>query len=96
VKKGTDQYNAIANSNIVASMTTVLCGLPKGTDISGVPLAKFAEWYLQSIGLSADEIAALKAKLSTPMPVSGASTKLIIFEFSGWAGAERQLIELAS
>lgn len=64
VKKGTDQYNAIANSNIVASMTTVVCGLPKGTDISGIPLAKFAEWYLQSIGLSSDEIAALKAKLS--------------------------------
>lgn len=64
VKKGTDQYNAIANSNIVASMTTVVCGLPKGTDISGISLAKFAEWYLQSIGLSIDEIAALKAKLS--------------------------------
>lgn len=64
VKKGTDQYNAIANSNIVASMTTVVCGLPKGTDISGVPLAKFAEWYLQSIGLTENEISALKAKLS--------------------------------
>ncbi|MGB9687241.1 MAG: tyrosine-protein phosphatase, partial [Rectinema subterraneum] len=34
------------------------------TDISGMPLAKFAQWYLQSIGLSSDEIAALKAKLS--------------------------------
>ena len=64
VKKGTDQYKAIANSNIVASMTTVVCGLPKGTDISGVPLAKFAEWYLQSIGLTENEISALKAKLS--------------------------------
>jgi len=63
VKRGSDQYNAIANSNIVASMTTVVCGLPKGTDISGVPLAKFAEWYLQSVGLTENEISALKAKL---------------------------------
>jgi protein tyrosine/serine phosphatase/S-adenosylmethionine hydrolase len=65
VKKGTEQYDAIADSNIVASMTTVMCGLPKGTDISGVPLARFAEWYLQSIGLTENEISALKAKLST-------------------------------
>lgn len=64
VKKGSDQYSAIANSNIVASLTTVMCGLPKGTDISGVSLTKFAEWYLQNIGLKADEIAALKATLS--------------------------------
>jgi protein tyrosine/serine phosphatase/S-adenosylmethionine hydrolase len=64
VKKGSDQYTAIATSNIVTSLTTAMCGLPKGTDISGIPLAKFAEWYLQSIGLSSDEITALKAKLS--------------------------------
>jgi protein tyrosine/serine phosphatase/S-adenosylmethionine hydrolase len=64
VKKGTDQYTAIANSNIVTSLTTAMSGLPKGTDISGMPLAKFAQWYLQSIGLSLDEIAALKVKLS--------------------------------
>jgi len=65
VKKGTDQYTAIANSNIVASLTTVMCGLPKGADISNISLAKFAEWYLKSIGLTSDEIAALKGKLSS-------------------------------
>jgi protein tyrosine/serine phosphatase/S-adenosylmethionine hydrolase len=75
VKKGTDQYAAIANSNIVASMTTVMCGLPKGTDISGVPLAKFAEWYLQSIGLSTDEISALKAKLSAASAFASPNVK---------------------
>lgn len=64
VKKGSDQYTAIANSNIVTSLTTAMSGLPKSTDISGMPLAKFAQWYLQSIGLSSDEIAALKVKLS--------------------------------
>jgi len=64
VKKDTDQYTAIANSNIVASVTTVMCGLPKGTDISGISLAKLAEWYLKSIGLTSDEVAALKDRLS--------------------------------
>ncbi len=64
VKKDSDQYTAIANSNIVASVTTVMCGLPKGTDISGISLAKLAEWYLKSIGLTSDEVAALKDRLS--------------------------------
>jgi protein tyrosine/serine phosphatase/S-adenosylmethionine hydrolase len=64
VKKGSDQYTAIANSNIVASLTMVVCGLPKGTDISGVDLALAAKKYLEKIGLTSDEVAALKAKLS--------------------------------
>lgn len=64
VKKGTDQYQAIATSNIVASVTTVLCGLPKGSSLEGLDLAACAERYLQSIGLSVDEIAALRGKLS--------------------------------
>lgn len=64
VKKGTEQYAAIASSNIVASMTTVLCGLPKGTDIANLDLKPHAERYLQRIGLTADEIAAVRARLS--------------------------------
>ncbi|HUW39852.1 MAG TPA: tyrosine-protein phosphatase [Rectinemataceae bacterium] len=64
VKQGSDQYTAIANSNIVASMTMVVCGLPKGTDISKVDLAAAAKAYLERIGLSSGEIAALKARLS--------------------------------
>jgi protein tyrosine/serine phosphatase/S-adenosylmethionine hydrolase len=64
VKTGSDQYDAIANSNIVASLTTAMCGLTKGVDISGINLSKFAEWYLLSIGLKQGEINALKAKLS--------------------------------
>ncbi|HBE79847.1 MAG TPA: peptidoglycan-binding protein, partial [Firmicutes bacterium] len=31
VKRGSDQYTSIANSNIVNSLTTVICGYPKGT-----------------------------------------------------------------
>lgn len=81
VKKGTDQYNAIAASNIITSLTTVMMGLPKGTDISFAPLSKYAEWYLLNIGLGADEIAQLKSKLSaqgvvrTPS-ISGSVTQI--------------------
>ncbi len=49
VKAGSDQYDAIAKSNIVASLTTAMCGLTKDVDISGINLSKFAEWYLLSI-----------------------------------------------
>lgn len=64
VKRDSDQYAAIAKSNIVASMTTVVCGLPKGTDLSGTDLAAAAEGYLKRIGLTTAEIRALKTKLS--------------------------------
>ena len=64
VEKGSDQYKAIADSNIVASLTTVVCRLEKGTDISNVDLALAAEEYLKGIGMTSDEIAALKGKLS--------------------------------
>lgn len=64
VKKDTTQYNAIADSNIVAEMTTVVYKLPKGSDLSGVNLAAATERYLLGIGLKPSEIAALKARLS--------------------------------
>ena len=65
VKRGSEQYNAIATSNIETSIATVLCGMPKGTDLTEVALAPYAESYLKSIGLKDSEIAALRAKLST-------------------------------
>jgi protein tyrosine/serine phosphatase/S-adenosylmethionine hydrolase len=64
VEPGTEQYAAIADSNILASVTTVICGRKKGSDISDVNLAAAAKKYLLSIGLSEDEIAGLRAKLS--------------------------------
>ncbi|MDA8410132.1 MAG: tyrosine-protein phosphatase [Treponema sp.] len=81
VKKGSDQYTAIANSNIVASLTMVVCGLPKGSDLSGVDLAAAASAYLGRIGLSADEIAALKSALAVDSiyrkpEVSGSVTQI--------------------
>lgn len=64
VKKGSEQYTSIAKNNIVASLTTVVCGYQKGADISGVDLAKATESYLKKCGMTSSEIAVLKTKLS--------------------------------
>jgi protein tyrosine/serine phosphatase/S-adenosylmethionine hydrolase len=64
VKPGSEQYATIANSNIVASLTTVVCGYAKGTDISTTDLSAAAANYLAGIGLASDEISALKERLS--------------------------------
>ncbi len=64
VKNGSEQYTSIANSNIVTSLTTVVCGYPKGANISGVNLAVATENYLKKYGMTAAELTALKNKLS--------------------------------
>lgn len=64
VKKGSEQYTSIANNNIIASLTTIVCECKKGTDISGVNLAESAESYLKRCGMTSNEITALKTKLS--------------------------------
>ncbi len=60
VKPGTDKYFAIAESNIIKSLKLAF-GVE---DLQAVDLASEAEEYLVSIGLSAEEIGALKANLS--------------------------------
>ncbi|WP_051531363.1 tyrosine-protein phosphatase [Clostridiisalibacter paucivorans] len=64
VEKDSEQYTSIANSNIISSLTTIVCGYEKGTDISDVDLAEAAENYLETIGMTSDEITVLKTKLS--------------------------------
>lgn len=64
LEEGSEQYTSIADSNIMASLTTVVCGLEKGSDISGVDLASAANNYLEKIGMTSAEIKALKSKLS--------------------------------
>lgn len=64
VQKGSAQYTSIAKSNIMTSLTTVVCGYQKGTDISGVNLGASSERYLKKLGLTRGEIRALKKKLS--------------------------------
>ncbi len=40
VKEPSEQYSSIANSNIVASMTTIVCGQKKGSKLTKVDLVK--------------------------------------------------------
>lgn len=65
VENGSEQYTAIVNSNIMTSLTTIVCEYEKGTDISETDLVKASENYLKRIGLTNGEIKALKTKLST-------------------------------
>lgn len=65
VEKGSEQYSSIAQSNIITSLTTVVCGLEKGSDISRADLVKDAEGYLEKIGMTSVEIKTLKSKLSS-------------------------------
>lgn len=69
VEKGSEQHTSIAESNILASLTTVVCKAEKGSDISEVDLANAAEGYLLEIGMTADEINTLKSKLSVTVTV---------------------------
>lgn len=64
VKKGSEQYNKIAKSNIVQSLTTIVCNQEKGTDISARDLAEDTKEYLKRIGLTELEIERLKICLS--------------------------------
>ena len=60
VEPGTEQYSIIARSNIQKSLATAF-GLES---IFVDSLQDSAVGYLESIGLNADEIAALRAKLA--------------------------------
>lgn len=64
VERGSEQYNKIAASNIVTSLTTIVCGLEKGADIKETDLSKATETYLLKIGMTSAEIKVLKKNLS--------------------------------
>ena len=61
VEVGTDKYNAIANSNIIKS----LCNAFGIADLYTADLAAEAYAYAQEIGVSEEQIAAVKKNLST-------------------------------
>ena len=64
VEKDSEQYNQIAESNIMNSLRTI-AGLEKDADLSGVDLQAAAEAYLTAtVGLSAEQVDALQAVLS--------------------------------
>ncbi len=64
VEKGSTKYNKIAESNIKTSLKTVMAGLDKSADLTGIDLAAAATAYLQRIGLTDEEITKLKFALS--------------------------------
>lgn len=60
VEKGTEKYEAVVNSNIIPSLKSSF----RVEDVYAADLAAEAEAYLmEELGLSADEVSALKAKL---------------------------------
>ncbi len=65
VEKNSEQYKLI--SEVAVGMLRDLAGLKKDADLSKVDLQKAAEDYLTGIGLTADQISALKTNLSTPI-----------------------------
>lgn len=64
VIEGSEQYDAIAESNIITSMTMVVAGLEKGSDLTNVDLVEAAEDYLKDNGMTSAEISDLKDKLA--------------------------------
>ena len=63
IESGSDQYEAVKNSNIVSILRTI-AGVDKSVDVSTIDLAKAAEAYIASLGLTDAELASLKANLS--------------------------------
>ena len=60
VEKGTEKYNAVVNSNIISTLNASF----EVQDVYQADLVAEAEAFLmEEVGLSADEVAALKVKL---------------------------------
>jgi len=72
VEYGSEQYEKIAESNVLESLREI-AGLPKGASLAGVDLEKAAEAYLLSIGLTEDQIQALKDILTTDAAAADAA-----------------------
>lgn len=92
VEKGSEQYDAIAESNIITSLTTILIGYEKGTDISDVDLSLAAENYLKRIGLTSDEINAVKEKLSVDSIYKSPSVSGSVAEIEKYGHASTDIL----
>ena len=55
LEEGSEQYEAVKNSNIVSILTNIT-GAAEGTDLTTVDLAAAAEDYMLDAGLTADEV----------------------------------------
>ncbi len=68
---GSEQYEAVKSSNIVSILETIT-GSEKGADLTAVDLEAAAVAYIKAIGLTDEEIAALKANLAKDYAVAEA------------------------
>ena len=59
-----DKYDLIADGNVMEMLRSI-AGLEKGADLTGVDLAKAAEDYLTSHGMTETALATLKANLAS-------------------------------
>ncbi|MDF2949790.1 MAG: Peptidoglycan-binding lysin domain protein [Sedimentibacter sp.] len=92
LEEGSEQYISVADSNIMASLTTVVCGLEKGSDISGVDLAAAADNYLGRIGMTSAEIKSLKSKLSTDSAYKTPNVSAIVTEIEKYGHASTDVL----
>lgn len=92
IEKGSEQYNSIAQSNIITSLTTVVCGMDKGSDISKTDLSKAAENYLEKIGMTKAEIKELKSKLSADSIYKAPSVAATVTEIEKYGHASTDVL----
>ncbi len=92
VEKGSEQHASIAQSNIITSLTTVVCGLEKGSDISDADLAKATEGYLEKIGMTKAEIKTLKSKLSADSIYKTPSVAATVTEIEKYGHASTDVL----
>jgi len=92
IEKGSEQYNSIAQSNIITSLTTVVCGMDKGSDISKTDLSKAAENYLEKIGMTKAEIKELKSKISADSIYKAPSLAATVTEIEKYGHASTDVL----
>ena len=77
LEAGSEQYEAVKNSNIVSILSTIT-GISDPAKLKKADLSAAAEAYIRSIGLTDEEINALKANLSQDCPEPAAITDNVL------------------
>lgn len=73
VEKNSEQYNKIANSNIVASLK-MIAGVDSIEDLNNINLQKAAEKYLiEKVGLSSEQVKSIQNLLSQELEIKKAA-----------------------
>ena len=77
LEAGSEQYEAVKNSNIVSILSTIT-GVSDPAKLKKADLSAAAEAYVKAIGLTDEEINALKANLSQDCPEPAAITDNVL------------------